>query len=147
MWMQIFGKKSTFEIVFSNTWLKIDLFTSCWLDNQILIKVNKFLFLFSGVLFNGMYTCKNIYGPLVQKLNRQEDSMRDSRWISGSQPGRHKRCQWCSQILNYCFLIDVLLQMMPQIVILNQLRVLPSLFYRPEGYHEPKKVEKHWDLC
>ncbi len=61
----------------------MDLFTSRWSDNQILIKVSNYILLFSYVLYDGMYACRNIYGNiygrLVQKLNKQEDSERDNR--------------------------------------------------------------------
>ncbi len=40
------------------------------------------------------------------------------------------------------FFIDVLLQVVPQIFIFN-LAGVPPIFFRPEGCHKPKTVEKH----
>ncbi len=53
--------------------------------------------------------------------------------------GAEKRCQGCRQISLF---IDVLLQVVPQIFIFN-LAGVPPIFFRHEGYDEPKKVEKH----
>jgi hypothetical protein len=56
--------------------------------------------------------------------------------------GAAKRCHRC-QIWTYYLFIDVLLNRVLQIVIFNPAVWPPNLFQKPEGYPEPKKVEKH----